>query len=108
MEHAVISRGRQARQTKRRELLCITSVSYLDTIPDMRLIEPLWHCFQLAAPMQARTPDLEAIEVQVDDRGGVQGQQLAENQAPHDGDPQRPPQLGARACAERQWQAPQQ
>jgi hypothetical protein len=43
MEHAVISRGRQARQTKGRELLCITSVSYLDTIPGMCLIEFLWH-----------------------------------------------------------------
>ncbi len=34
-------------------------------------------------------PEAEAVEVEIDDRGGVERQQLAEDQAADDGDAER-------------------
>ena len=53
-----------------------------------------------------RTRAREPVEGQVDDRGGVEGQQLAHDEAAHDRDAERPAQLGAHARAERQRQPP--
>jgi len=47
-------------------------------------------------------PAAEAVKPQVDDRRGVERQQLAEQQAADDRDAQRPPQFGAGAGAEGQ------
>src|SRR5215831_12608163 len=44
----------------------------------------------------------QAGEAQVDDRGGVEGQQLAEDQAADDGDAERAAELGAHAGSESQ------
>ena len=40
---------------------------------------------------------LEAIEIEIDDRGGEEGKQLAENQAANDGDAERAAEFGADA-----------
>src|SRR2546427_13306673 len=48
------------------------------------------------------TPELQAVEIQVDDRRGVQRQQLAEQQTADNRDAQLPAQLRARARAEHQ------
>ena len=49
---------------------------------------------------------LQPVEEQIDHRRRVERQHLADDQPADDRDAQRPPQLGARAGAERQRQAP--
>ena len=49
-------------------------------------------------------PEAEAIEIEVDDGGRVEREQLAHQQAADDGDPQRMAQLGTLAAADRQRQ----
>src|SRR2546422_5302742 len=82
------------------------SVSHLDATPDMPLVDLLWypHC---ASAVELCTPDLHAVEIQVDDRCRVQRQHLAEDQATDDGDAQRPAQLRAGAHTECQGQSAQ-
>src|SRR5260370_21485366 len=53
-------------------------------------------------------PEAEAIEVDVDNRRGVQRQQLAENQSANDGNAQGAPYLGAIAGPKRQGQGSEQ
>src|SRR4030095_13461771 len=73
------------------------------------LVEFLWYRRSLFAPTaELRTPELEAVEIQVDDRCCVQGKHLAENQATDDVDAQGTAQLRANARAECQRQATQQ
>src|SRR5713101_3943238 len=79
--------------------LGIASVSYLDATAEMPLIDLLWYA-HFASAVELCKPDLRAVEIQIDDRCGVQRQHLAENQATNDGDAQRPAQLGASARAE--------
>ena len=50
----------------------------------------------------------EPVEGEVDDGCGVQREELGEEQAAHDGDAERAPQLGARARAEGEGQAAEQ
>src|SRR5262245_17472490 len=63
---------------------------------------------QGARGRRAPEPPRKAIEVEIDDGGGVERQDLREDEATHDRDAQRPPQLGARARPERQRQAAQE
>src|SRR6185369_13113376 len=56
----------------------------------------------------ARTPQAEAVEVKVDNRGGVQRQHLAENQAADDGDAKWAAEFKAFARAEGERQAAEQ
>ncbi len=51
---------------------------------------------------------LQAVEVQIDDRGGVERQHLADDQAADDGDAERAAQFGAGAGAERQGEGAEQ
>jgi hypothetical protein len=81
------------------------SVSYLNVTAEMLLGDLRWSAHG-AAVVASCTPDLQAVEIQVDDRCGVQHQHLAEDQAAHNRDAQGPAQLRARAGAERQRQAP--
>ena len=64
------------------------------------LVDLLWYRSPFAATAELRTPHLQAVEVQVDDRRRVQREHLAENQAADDRDAQRQTQLGAGARAE--------
>ena len=50
----------------------------------------------------------EAIEVEIDDRRGVERKHLAEEQTAGDGDAERPAQLRTRACAKGQRQGAKQ
>src|SRR5690348_17528991 len=56
-----------------------------------------------AAPRpQAPTPHAELVEVAIDHRRRIQGQELAEQQPADDGNAERSPQLGAVAEAQRE------
>src|SRR5919198_938886 len=85
--------------------LGIASVSHLNATRNMPLVYLFWYS-HFASAVEPCAPELEAVEVQIDNRCGVQRQQLAEHQAPHNRNAQGPPQLGARARAQRQRQAP--
>src|SRR5215510_11086126 len=87
--------------------LGIPSVSYLDATRDMPMVYLLWYA-HFAFAVAACAPELEAVEIQVDDWRCVQRQHLAENQPTDDGDAQGTAQLRTNARAKRQWQATQQ
>src|SRR3989442_6785127 len=55
----------------------------------------------------AREPQAQAVEVEVHDGGGVEGEQLAHDEPAHDGDAERTTQLDARARAQRHRQRAQ-
>src|SRR5262249_36191238 len=74
---------------------------------DIALVYLLWYP-HFASAVEPCTPDLETVEVQVDDWCRVQRQQLAKNQAPDNRDAQWPPQLRSGPHAECQRQATQQ
>ena len=60
------------------------------------------------AGTQAQHPEAQPVEIQVDDRGGVEGEQLADDQPADDGDAERAAQLTAGAQPERQRQPAEQ
>src|SRR5207244_5244744 len=55
----------------------------------------------------AREPQAQAVEVEVYDGGGEEGEELAHDEPAHDGDAERAAQLGPRARAERPRQGSQ-
>src|SRR5215510_2595586 len=87
--------------------LGILSVSHLDATRDMPMVYLLWYA-HFAFAVAPCAPELEAVEIQVDDWRGVQRQHLAEKQTTDNRNAQRPAQLRANARAERQRQATQQ
>src|SRR5260221_7623232 len=56
----------------------------------------------VAGSATATEPELEAVEVEIDDRGGEERQELAHDEAADDGDTERTAEFGARAVAERE------
>src|ERR671924_1901599 len=93
--HAVIVRVIQVRTARRRWLLHMASVPYPSPCPETSLSQLLWHRYPFVTPVTPCTPDLEAIEIEVNDRRGIQGQKLADDQAADDSDAQRVAQLRA-------------
>src|SRR5262249_7097343 len=70
-------------------LLSIGSAPYRTATAERLLVD---HCGEAhgAAAAAPGTPELEAVEIQVDDRRGVQCQHLAQHQAPNNRNAQRP------------------
>src|SRR5215472_9286058 len=66
-EHVVIAEGRQARRTRGSGPLGIASVPHLNATSDMLLVD-LRGYTHFATPQPLRAPDLQAVEVQIDDR----------------------------------------
>ncbi len=56
----------------------------------------------MAGGATATEPELEAVEVKIDDRSGEERQKLAHDEAADDGDAERAAELGAGAAAERE------
>src|SRR5690349_12982137 len=73
----------------------------------MPLVYLLWYS-HFASAVEPCAPELEAVEIEIDDRRGVQREHLAKNQAADNRDAQRTAQLRASPQAERQRQAAQQ
>src|SRR5215469_1679110 len=60
-----------------------------------------------ASSPAALGPQTEAIEIEIDDRRGVEGQRLADEQPADDRNAQRATQLRAFTKGDRQWQRPE-
>ena len=56
----------------------------------------------MAGSAAATEPELQAVEVEVDDRSGEERQELAHDEATDDGDTERAAEFGAGAVAERE------
>src|SRR6267142_7014476 len=56
----------------------------------------------VAGGATATEPELEAVEVEIDDRSGEERQKLAHDEAADDGDTERAAEFGASAVAERE------
>src|SRR5271165_893069 len=77
--------------------------------PHCSVPQQLWRrLFDGIADAVPRESLRQPIEPQVDDRGGVEREHLAHQQAAHDGDAQRMPQLRTGSATERQRQAAEQ
>src|ERR1700750_425692 len=63
---------------------------------------------ELAAAAAAREVTAQAIHVEVDDGRRVEREHLRDQEAAHDGDAERPPELGAHAAPERERQRGEQ
>src|SRR5262245_3715878 len=64
----------------------------------------LWSGSWLAVA-ESLEPKAEAIEVEIDDRRGVEGEHLAHDEAAHDGDAERTAEFGAGAGADDERQS---
>src|SRR5258707_7012486 len=62
----------------------------------------------VAGSATATEPELEAVEVEIDDRSGEERQELAHDEAADDGDTERATKFGAGAVAERKRQGAEQ
>src|SRR6185437_1873252 len=58
--------------------------------------------------LTAREAMRQVVKEDIDDRGGVEGEHLAEEQAANHGDAERPAKFRANSRTERQWDAAEQ